>query len=355
MQSLIYLGTEFHIDFCDAGPDASTKVAGFLGDYFETVPRAHTPAFRVVPHLRDGAMLREILEFGHPVTIHNSKKPSVHETGVRLDLGLQSHVFNRATKGVYSLNRFSREAHVYNSDPACLARDTIRISRDLAKLHVEQRHAGILLHSAAVVSPSGHGLLLLGDKGSGKTTVMLELIYTHGYREVSRDRTFVVSGAGGRWLACGFPNYYNLTARTIRNFGKTRHLLSKALDQLDDRDLDQVNEKWQCLPDDIGIDKSMRVPRCELHKIICLETAEADVNDVLSANCFSPFDPNYPNWHDWASSNTKTWSDAFDRAATQLRELRPLVTTLRWKHDLRGAVAALVRMTHAEEGNACSA
>lgn len=341
--TLSYIGVNFSIDFTNASEEIRLKVMNFFEDYFvKDFSIKEKDSFEVIAILEKSKNINEILEYGHSITIHNSKKPSVHEEGVILTVGLVNYIYNKATKAVYEINRLNKKIRIYNADSIALVRDIIRVSRDIVKVCAEKLQSGILLHGASVVSPSGRGLLLVGNKGSGKSTVMLELIYAHGYKEVSRDRTFVVNTEKDNWRAYGFPNYYNLTARTIRTFKSTRHLLGSSYDQLGDQALDNVSKKWQCLPQDIGITTKMRTPECDIFRFICLETKEGEVDDVYAANCFSPFDLNYPNWHNWFAGDSKNEVNEIPEVIESLTKIKEKTNSLIWKYDLHRSVKELV-------------
>lgn len=49
----------------------------------------------------------------------------------------------------------------------------------------------IRLHGAAAVNPAGHGLLILGESGAGKTTVSGQLIADHGYTLLTDEDVFL--------------------------------------------------------------------------------------------------------------------------------------------------------------------
>lgn len=70
--------------------------------------------------------------------------------------------------------------------------------------------AGHCLHAAAV-DLDGHGVLIGGHPGSGKTTVLTRLIEDHGARPVANDRTVLVPTAHQGWKAIGVPLAWRFT------------------------------------------------------------------------------------------------------------------------------------------------
>lgn len=79
----------------------------------------------------------------------------------------------------------------------------IRIVRQLVMRGAEVR-GGRCVHAAAV-DLDGRGLLIAGHSGSGKTTVLTQLLEEHGAHPVSNDRTALIATDTGRWHAMGVP------------------------------------------------------------------------------------------------------------------------------------------------------
>ncbi len=83
-------------------------------------------------------------------------------------------------------------------------------------LAAEQRRGSAILHASAVLGPRG-AVLVLGDKGKGKTTTMLSLIAHHGLHYFSGDKVLVDS-AGGHLRLRGWPDYPHVGFGTLRRF-----------------------------------------------------------------------------------------------------------------------------------------
>lgn len=78
------------------------KMDCLLGDYYK---ESYAPKvdFEVTLVEKISSDLTEILEYGVPITIHNSKKPSVHEEGLVYLNGYIRMIYNKATKSVYQV------------------------------------------------------------------------------------------------------------------------------------------------------------------------------------------------------------------------------------------------------------
>lgn len=257
--------------------------------------------------------VKEILEFGTKIIIHNSKKSSVHEEGLCFCNGFSTHIYNLSTKSVYHINYLTNKVTIFNNDVSMLARDAIRVIRDLVKALVEDRKKAVMYHAAALKGPCSQGIILLGGKGSGKTTFSLKLLYEQGFTEVSRDRVFVESAAN-KTILHGWPNYYNLTMRTLKSFKETEKYLPKKYSGFPDEELENLSEKSQMLPKDMGIEK--KVQQCDLTHVIFLvnenKKSASDMWDLLAYNCYSPNDLNYPDWHGWVREKRHIYSNAKD-------------------------------------------
>ena len=76
----------------------------FIGRFIDKESYAPKVDFEVTLVEKISSDLTEILEYGVPITIHNSKKPSVHEEGLVYLNGYIRMIYNKATKSVYRLN-----------------------------------------------------------------------------------------------------------------------------------------------------------------------------------------------------------------------------------------------------------
>ncbi|GAA5126082.1 hypothetical protein [Haloechinothrix salitolerans] len=74
--------------------------------------------------------------------------------------------------------------------------------------------AGRCVHAAAV-DIDGHGVLIGGHPGSGKTTVLTHLIEDHGAHPVANDRAVLIPRRGRQWQAIGVPLAWRFTPEGI--------------------------------------------------------------------------------------------------------------------------------------------
>lgn len=80
------------------------------------------------------------------------------------------------------------------------------------------RRGAIMCHAGAARSADGHGALLIGTSGAGKTSAAIRIGMAPGGRAVGTDRTFLLRD-GDRWLAVGLPMSTRLGAGAATAMG----------------------------------------------------------------------------------------------------------------------------------------
>ena len=137
MRQYKYMGINWKVN---AEKDILGKMDCLLGDYYK---ESYAPKvdFEVTLVEKISSDLTEILEYGVPITIHNSKKPSVHEEGLVYLNGYIRMIYNKATKSVYRLNYLSKKINIFNKDKSSLVKDGIRVIRDIVKALAEDSGA----------------------------------------------------------------------------------------------------------------------------------------------------------------------------------------------------------------------
>lgn len=277
-----------------------------LADYFVRESENEEIDFRVFLENKSYDELREMLEFGQRIVIHNSKKSAVHEAGTEYRNGLTTSIYNHATKSVYRLNYLSKEIHIYNSDKGVLHKDGIRVVRDIVKVLAEEKSRAVMLHAAALYKKEYGGIILVGGKGCGKTSVSLELLYKYGFSEVSRDR-IMLKKENSKYMIYGWPNYYNLTIRTMNKYDNTRQLIPKEYLSLSIDEMENVNRKMQFTAKEMRIDH--KAATAELKHVFYLNNNAKGIclskQELLAISCYTPDDLNYPDWHHWGDSSRK--------------------------------------------------
>ncbi|WP_116246239.1 hypothetical protein [Nocardiopsis sp. FIRDI 009] len=96
------------------------------------------------------------------------------------------------------------------------ALDLVELLRDLFLKDQENRGA-VVLHATAAVR-DGEAVLVTGAKGTGKSTILLELVEHCGFRILSGDKTVLREQPDGAVLASGWPGYPHLGHGTIAKY-----------------------------------------------------------------------------------------------------------------------------------------
>jgi hypothetical protein len=139
-----------------------------------------------------------------------------------------------------------------------------------------QEKFGLLTAHAAAVSKDGKGILILGDKGAGKTSLMLALCLTHGYEMIGNDSVILGTRdvsvmAGSRQINVRLPVAKKLSLPLKEELRRT--------DQID------YEIKSSFVPEELGIKASASsnpissVVRINLH---------SDNPEFVAANVPSP-------------------------------------------------------------------
>lgn len=89
----------------------------------------------------------------------------------------------------------------------------VRVVRQLIMRGGEAR-GGRAIHAGAA-TVNGHGVLIGGLPGAGKTSVLTRLVEDHGAAVLSNDRTVVVPNDAGTWRAVGVPLAWRFTPEGI--------------------------------------------------------------------------------------------------------------------------------------------
>jgi hypothetical protein len=89
----------------------------------------------------------------------------------------------------------------------------VRVVRQLIMRGGEAR-GGRAIHAGAV-AVNGHGVLIGGQPGAGKTSVLTRLVEDHGAAVLSNDRTVLFLDGAGTWRAVGVPLAWRFTPEGI--------------------------------------------------------------------------------------------------------------------------------------------
>ena len=203
--------------------------------------------------------------------------------------------------------------------------DAVRVVREVINKSLESY--GFYLFHFGCIAYNNKGVLFGGDKGAGKTTMILGALslMKNKVSFVSNDRVYLTS-SNGKHRAYGFPTTTTIGAGTLKHckplhqFVRNPDLLrypKKALelsrDELEkpDSDLSKIKSKLSVTQSelkhifgcDLLSDTQVHVlvfPQIERNRDVKLELmSRKDLEKALQKQCFTPHDLNWPDWLSW--------------------------------------------------------
>jgi hypothetical protein len=173
-----------------------------------------------------------------------------------------------------------------------------------------ERDQFVLVHGASLAGPRG-AVLITGDKGKGKTTVLLSLVRRPGFSFMANDRTLLGPGVGGGVACRGWHEAVGIRIETLKRLPHYADRLPPEIREVVARAApDEYGKKVRLLPENarallgerrqpqvnsvaavIFPDLSAHGGRTGLHRVAADEALA-----VLRAQLLSPFDPQHPRW-----------------------------------------------------------
>ncbi|GAA1072715.1 phosphoenolpyruvate carboxykinase (ATP) [Nocardiopsis metallicus] len=211
------------------------------------------------------------------------------------------------------------------------ALEPVELLRELFLKDQENRGA-VVLHATAA-HRGGTAVLVVGAKGSGKSTVLLELVEHHGHEVMSGDKTVARRQPDGSLLVSGWPDYPHLGYGTIAKYpglaeiaGATAEPEGHAFSPYGKYAVDPLpfRERFPSAA------PGLRVPaRTVLYPGIgpgpTRLTPVAGDAETLAANTESAFDG--PRWHTFLPDLRDRWADSRAGVLTELAALPSLALT----------------------------
>lgn len=144
----------------------------------DAVRASHPEQWYLVWSLRDGEILNPFSS-----TSGQSQRPRSPSHIINVQAGNVTLIADTVSTAATVANRIARQALIRSAEV----------------------RGGMSVH-AATVEIDGHGVLLAGHPGAGKTSTFTNLIEHHGARPISNDRTLIIPTDGGsRYRAVGVP------------------------------------------------------------------------------------------------------------------------------------------------------
>lgn len=234
------------------------------------------------------------------------------------------HLLN--TGSVFMISPVEKKCIVLGNINNYLKEDVFHVIRSLMPRGAEQN--GYSIFHAAAVEIGGYGIMIVGEPGQGKTTTFLEFIM-QGAVPISNDRVLIPS-TGGKLVMHEWPSFINTSIGTIRKIPKLDHLAPKI-------DFANFDELWHSKikvaiePTEFcGIFNVRYKTFTNINMVLfpqlnpsimgsSLEKIKkSSFKGSLDANCYSPDDPAYLNWHRYMNIDRDSIAQQSDEIINRL-------------------------------------
>lgn len=170
-------------------------------------------------------------------------------TGYRLDQGSMRWVLLNPFGVEVAIDRARHQAVVSGRNEADLRVPVLRIIEDATVVALEARGA-VVLHASAVAA-GDKAILLVGNKGAGKTTSLCRLLKLFNISKLANDNV-VLWQQGSSVVVRGWPSFFKLAAATVATHEELAAVFPPELrDQLaNGEELWKVYEKVALFPEE---------------------------------------------------------------------------------------------------------
>ncbi|WP_240479716.1 hypothetical protein [Paenibacillus wynnii] len=134
--------------------------------------------------------------------------------GIRVNKDGKEFIFCTKSQTILVFDRQKRDILICTQEVDVRHEELVYIEliRDLI-LKNEENHGVTVLHAACAYK-NDQATLIIGPKGAGKSTMLLELVSNNGYLFMSGDKTFLWAEQG-KIMASGWPDYPHLGLGTL--------------------------------------------------------------------------------------------------------------------------------------------
>lgn len=199
-------------------PLSIDRILAFFGMHFVIRDGLDEDVTATLHVTRDGSRFAGV-DFGAGESIYIRKSASEFFTipGRRVTADGTEYILCPKTATRIALDPASRSITVATESTASEQDEIVLIEliRDVV-LKNEENHGVVVLHATCAYK-DGEACLIVGPKGAGKSTMLLELVSRFGYRFMSGDKTFLWV-QDGRLLASGWPDYPHLGLGTLSKY-----------------------------------------------------------------------------------------------------------------------------------------
>lgn len=238
------------------------------------------------------------------IILRESNNSESRYVGECVELNNNLHI--KVDDTIIVINYIEKNISIYGESIQQLQKYSRLIIRDVIQKTFENS-GGVFFHAASVINPkTGKSIVLLGDKGAGKTTILLELLAKYKYEKHCLDRIFFKKNENiidsYQW-----PTLFNVGIGSLSRYEDLKYLVPDKYNRdYCFNDFWQIEEKVTIEPKDLKY--SFGKPIAEVEMLIFpyrdlkkpTRIRKLEKNEILSElekSCFSPNDPNFIDWH----------------------------------------------------------
>jgi hypothetical protein len=194
---------------------------------------------------------------GTPVNLLNASYSFPAESGMAWESGESRTAHNHANGAVVVSTRDYRAIKISAVSMETAFRTTYRVLRELQIARLAAR--GFVRLHAACCESAGVRVAISGDKGAGKSTMLMTLVLAAGFDFVGSDRA-MIGCSGGDVTVCGLTESVNLGVGTLQRFTELRRFLPENLRDLPSERLWGREEKIAIAATDVVSDTRLGRP-----------------------------------------------------------------------------------------------
>lgn len=226
-KSIEFMDTALNIDVDDNNLYLLGNVFNLFKSHFDFYEQSHekavaTISFQHIDSFRENSFGLDTCVYDD-IVMRTSSMPRFRLSSRHYSLGALELYDCRDSRTIIIFNKAKKAIDIYASEESDI--QIIELIRDLIIKNQESR--GTMILHAAAAAKDGKAVVIIGGKGAGKSTTLLELILRHGYKMVSGDKLFLRLDQQGGVDIIGWPDYPHLGVGTIQKHEHLRYIAEK--------------------------------------------------------------------------------------------------------------------------------
>lgn len=188
--------------------------------------------------------------------------------------------------------------YVISNDKKKISLELRRVIKDNILSRLAEKNKSAVFHTA-IASKDNKGIMIIGDKGAGKTTTLIKLLKDYNMNFVTSDRGYLKLN-NNKIFASGWPEPLNVGYGSLKAFTLGNIINSEIIKKGQEKIVIPYNKIPQVLLNSVVhgtyID-TVLFPKINLDKSTTIEKLQLkDVIRRLQNSCLSPYDKEHPHW-----------------------------------------------------------